>query len=298
MKSKRISIVIVPDIEKVKRLSIPKWLPKTILGFLACLILAISLLIINIHSSYKVLNAKYNEQKEEISLLEKENTNKDEEISNLKSSTETFREKTEEVEEKLEEIDKLQKQLEKMAGVKAPSRGRGIHERADLKDSKPESEMAGLNQVLNDKEKEVQDFIVDVEKKFDDLEKVPDLKPVNGRLTSRFGYRQNPFGQNMQFHQGLDIANTSGTIIEAAGKGEIVFSDHKSGYGKTIIIDHGNNYKTLYAHNSKLLVNVGDIVEKGQPISEMGSTGRSTGSHLHFEIHKNDNPIDPFNLLK
>ncbi len=298
MKDKRISIFIVPEIEKVRRLSIPKWLPKTILISLVCLVLIISLFVKNIYSSYENLKDKYGEKEDRISLLEKESKDKDEEISNLQSTTKALREKTEEVEDKLVEIDKLQKQLEKMAGLKSPSRGGGIKRGIDSKSSKPETEMEVLKQVLNDKEKEVEDFILDVEKRFEDLEKIPDFKPVNGRLTSRFGYRRSPFGRSMQFHQGLDIANTSGTIIKAAGKGKVVFSGHKSGYGKTIIIDHGNGYKTLYGHSRKILVSVGDIVEKEQPISEMGSTGRSTGSHLHFELHKNDKPMDPFTLLK
>lgn len=298
MKNKRISIFIVPGIKKVRRLSIPKWLPKIILIFIICSFSIIGFRVKKIHTSYNNLKEKYNNNKKEVLILKEENKNKDKEILELKSSTKILREKTEEVEEKLIEIDKLQRELEKISGVKSPSRGGGFNKEKKSKNLKPELEMEALKKVLNDKEEEVKNFIVDVEEKLDDLEKVPDFKPVNGRLTSAFGYRRNPFGQGMQFHQGLDIANKSGTIIRAAGKGTIVFSNYKSGYGKTIIIEHGNGYKTLYGHCQELLVNEGDSVEKGQAIAEMGSTGNSTGSHLHFELHKDGKPIDPFKILK
>ncbi len=298
MKDKRISIVIVPDVKKVKRLSIPKWLPKAIIISLVCLISFALLFTNNIYSSYQKLRNEFDKKEKEISNLEKENKNKDEKISNLKSTTKILDEKNTEIENKLSEIDQLQRQLERMTGVKSPSRSKQLHKKTKSKNLSPEDEIEQLKQVLENKEKELETFIVDVENKFEDLEKTPDLNPTEGRLSSPFGYRKSPFGQNMQFHKGVDIANSSGTTIKAAGKGTVIFSGYKNGYGKTVIINHNNSYKTLYAHNRKLLVNTGDNVEKGQSIAEMGSTGRSTGSHLHFEIHKSGKLLDPLSLLK
>ena len=117
--------------------------------------------------------------------------------------------------------------------------------------------------------------------------------PTNGNITSRFGSR-NIFG-GTSFHGGLDIANSYGTDIVAADGGEVVYAGWMSGYGYLVQIDHQNGYVTYYGHNSSLLVSVGDKVFKGQHIAEMGSTGRSTGNHCHFEVRLNgerQNPLD------
>lgn len=118
------------------------------------------------------------------------------------------------------------------------------------------------------------------------------LRPTRGRISSPYGMR------NGRMHKGLDIASGIGTSIKAADGGKVVFTGYKGAYGKLVEIDHENGYKTRYAHNSKILVKVGDRVYKGQEISKMGSTGRSTGSHLHFEVIKsgqNQNPINYVN---
>lgn len=116
--------------------------------------------------------------------------------------------------------------------------------------------------------------------------------PTRGRLTSRFGYR---WGRK---HEGIDIAAKIGTPVHAADGGKVVFAGTKSGYGKLVIIDHGANVKTYYAHNSKLLVSKGTKVFKGQKIAEVGNTGRSTGPHLHFEVRKNGVPVNPLKYVK
>ena len=116
--------------------------------------------------------------------------------------------------------------------------------------------------------------------------------PTRGRLTSKFGMR---WGKK---HTGIDIASSRGTPIYAADAGKVSFSGWKGSYGNLVIIDHENGYQTYYAHNSKNLVKKGDRVYKGQKIAEMGSTGRSTGTHLHFEVRKNDVPLNPQNFVK
>lgn len=120
--------------------------------------------------------------------------------------------------------------------------------------------------------------------------------PANGTRTSNYGYRYIFGGRS--FHGGVDIANSVGTDIVASDGGIVTFAGWNSGgYGYLIIIDHQNGYKTYYAHNSKLLVSVGDKVHKGQHIAEMGSTGRSTGSHCHFEIRYKGERKNPANYL-
>lgn len=119
--------------------------------------------------------------------------------------------------------------------------------------------------------------------------------PTSGTITSKYGYRS-IFG-GTSFHGGIDIANKKGTDIVAADGGEVVYAGWMSGYGYLIQIDHGNGYVTYYGHNSELLVSVGDKVFKGQHIAEMGSTGRSTGNHCHFEIRYNGERQNPSNYL-
>lgn len=118
------------------------------------------------------------------------------------------------------------------------------------------------------------------------------MNPTRGRLSSRFGWR---WGRK---HTGIDIAAPIGTDVKASDGGVIIFSGWKSGYGYLVIIDHGANMKTYYGHNSKLLVKKGQKVYKGQRIALVGSTGRSTGPHVHFEVRKNNVPLNPLGYVK
>lgn len=113
------------------------------------------------------------------------------------------------------------------------------------------------------------------------------LRPTRGRVSSPYGMR------NGRMHKGLDIASGTGTSIKAADGGKVVYVGYRGAYGKLVEIDHENGYKTRYAHNSSISVKVGDRVYKGQEISKMGSTGRSTGSHLHFEVIKSGSNQNP-----
>lgn len=127
---------------------------------------------------------------------------------------------------------------------------------------------------------------------------IPDYYPTYGTLTSRYGYRRDPVsGAYTSLHAGIDIGNVVGTPIHAAGEGTVIMSGTYGNYGLCVIIDHGNGYKTLYGHMSKLLVSVGDVVSKSERIGLMGATGRVTGSHLHFEVHLNNKTIDPFKVV-
>lgn len=294
----KLCIIIIPPTAKVKRLSIPSWLPKAVPIALVLMFIALGLVINSMHSSYISLKKMYSIKSSELDSLKRENEEKDLEIYNLKVQNDRLYARTTEVDNKLMEIDKLQRQLEKMAGIQSPSRGGGLAESQRLQDMESTDGLKAILDTLDFKERELQNFIADMEERFEYLETVPDLWPSSGRLTSGFGMRRNPFGRGREFHEGIDIANSQGTDIVAAAKGIVVFSGYKSGYGRTIIIDHENGYKTLYAHNSRLLVSFGHRVEKGQVIAKMGSTGRSTGPHLHFEVHIDGKPVDPLTVLK
>ncbi|MGL5513487.1 MAG: M23 family metallopeptidase, partial [Sporomusa sp.] len=117
-------------------------------------------------------------------------------------------------------------------------------------------------------------------------------------VTSRFGWRSSPWGRGSDWHPGIDIANDTDTPIVAAAAGIVTNSGWSGGYGKMIEIDHGNGIVTIYGHNSKLLVESGKLVKKGQPIAYMGNTGLSTGSHLHYEVRVNGTAVNPASFLQ
>lgn len=121
--------------------------------------------------------------------------------------------------------------------------------------------------------------------------------PSNARLSSPFGWRRHPILGYRRFHGGLDFAASYGSTIRAADTGEVIFSGWYGGYGKTVIINHGNGMSTLYGHSSDLYVREGQTVKRGQAIAAVGSTGLSTGPHLHFEVRKNGTPVNPANYL-
>jgi len=122
----------------------------------------------------------------------------------------------------------------------------------------------------------------------------PRGRPITkGWTSSYFGKRADPFTGKIAMHKGMDFAGKEGSGIVAVANGVVTWAGDRYGYGNLIEINHGNGYTTRYGHNAKLLVEVGDSVEKGQIISLMGSTGRSTGPHVHFEVLKNDRQINP-----
>ncbi len=117
--------------------------------------------------------------------------------------------------------------------------------------------------------------------------------PITGTITSPFGWRSNPFGGSPEFHQGLDIAAPTGTTVTAAATGTVLLAQWYGGYGNYILLDNGGGYSTGYGHLSAIYVSVGQHVQRGQAIGAVGSTGQSTGPHLHFEVRFHGKPIDP-----
>jgi len=117
--------------------------------------------------------------------------------------------------------------------------------------------------------------------------------PNDGEITSGFGWRMHPILGYQRFHSGVDFGADYGSTIRAADRGVVIFAGWYGGYGNAVIIDHGNNITTLYGHSSGLYVSEGQAIERGQPIAAVGSTGLSTGPHLHFEVRQNGEPVDP-----
>lgn len=129
------------------------------------------------------------------------------------------------------------------------------------------------------------------------LAATPSIWPVNGEITSKFGWRNAPIEDASEIHQGIDIAVATGTPVVAAADGVVARSGYIGGYGNMVQINHGNGIETIYGHNSQLIVSVGQTIKKGQVIAYAGSTGISTGPHLHYEVRVNGKAVDPLRYL-
>lgn len=131
----------------------------------------------------------------------------------------------------------------------------------------------------------------------DDPRAIPSIWPVRGRLTAGFGERMDPFSGEQAFHPGIDIADPYGTDVVATGDGLVIEAEPDAGYGRSILIDHGDGITTRYAHLSKIFVVVGEQVKQGEIIGAIGSSGRSTGPHLHYEVRIHGTPVNPLRFL-
>jgi murein DD-endopeptidase MepM/ murein hydrolase activator NlpD len=186
------------------------------------------------------------------------------------------------------------------AGVLRPS---GIHQGQGGPLVPPD--LNEINQVTNDlqsqiilREQSLAELKQEVLVRQAKLAATPSMWPAAGDVTSRFGWRNSPWGAGSDFHPGIDIANNMGTPIFATADGVVVrASDGSDGYGNLVQIDHGNGIATLYGHNSQIIVSVGQTVKKGQIVSYLGSTGNSTGPHVHYEVRVNGNAVNPETFL-
>lgn len=132
-----------------------------------------------------------------------------------------------------------------------------------------------------------------------DLNAVPSREPVSDSyITSSYGHRADPILGGSQFHKGIDFEADVGDPVLAVADGVVSYSGDRAGYGQTVEIDHGNGYVTRYAHNSKLTRQIGQLVRAGQEIAKAGSTGRSTGAHVHFEVWENGRAVNPHQFLR
>jgi len=160
-------------------------------------------------------------------------------------------------------------------------------------------QMKHISGVLTDREKkleELEDVLMNRELK---AEVTPSGKPVKkGWLSSGFGRRTDPFSGKKSYHRGIDFAGKRGTEIVAVASGVVTRSERASGYGNVVELRHADGYSTLYAHNQENLVYEGDVVNKGQTIALLGSTGRSSGPHVHFEVHRNDKIVNPLRFVR
>jgi murein DD-endopeptidase MepM/ murein hydrolase activator NlpD len=143
-----------------------------------------------------------------------------------------------------------------------------------------------------------EDLTVKVDQYLETIQFIPLGAPVPGTITSRYGKRPDPFNKRMAFHEGLDIRNRLGTKVMATADGVIAEKGYTHGFGNYLVLDHGNDFRTRFLHLQKSVVEQGDLVSRGQHIGDLGSTGRSTGPHLHYEINYQGKSVDPIKFMR
>jgi murein DD-endopeptidase MepM/ murein hydrolase activator NlpD len=175
----------------------------------------------------------------------------------------------------------------------------GPHDPEDVVSMNLENVLVDLSDQLDSREQQLsilEDVIMSSQLKKDSR---PSGRPITkGWISSYYGKRTDPFTGKIEKHKGMDFAGKAGSEIKAVSSGVVTWAGSRYGYGNLVEINHGHGYTTRYGHNAEILVEVGDAVEKGQAISLMGSTGRSTGPHVHFEVLQNDRQVDPIRFVQ
>ncbi|MBO8128127.1 MAG: peptidoglycan DD-metalloendopeptidase family protein [Peptococcaceae bacterium] len=296
-RSKKLTLVIIPEAgRQIKQLAISVrllWCAGT--AFLGLLALTIFLAW---HSQH--LSTRVNELQE----LEVINRKQAQEIAQLKD-------KARSIEQQISELEQLEVKVRSLVGL--PQRERS-HTQQVSRGSRPHlspteqdglrilaetnSDFNILDQAVQNKQAEMIELHQDVSERLRYLAHLPSQWPVSGHITSPFGSRRSPFGRGYEFHDGLDIAANYGQTIYAAGDGVVTFAGYLAGYGLTVSIDHGYGLVSRYCHTSRVLVRRGGQVKRGEPVARVGSSGRSTGPHLHFMVLKNGTPVNPLTYLK
>ncbi len=287
MVEEKYTILIVPNGTKTtKHLVLNKMMILISLIFTIALT-GLFIILIGLYSNERrdntELNASNRLHKSNIEMLQRNMDEKQEEVNLYKEAAQSVKDKMDEL---LELEGKINNILDKEA-VKLPASRGGSITTSSTNISADET-IKRLNEILSRL------------KAYESTKrKIPSILPCSGDFTSEFGRRSNPFGRkSTETHEGIDISGYTGTPIKATADGLISYSGWKNGYGNVVIINHGNGYESFYGHNSKLKVTEGAQVKRGDVIALMGSTGRSTGPHCHFEIRLNGIPIDPLKLVK
>lgn len=296
--NKHLSIVLIPhSSSQVKVFKFTSFYGKLFAAFLLISVVLAGTVLFVTHLTSENrelknhLNELYSNNTEQRKLLDE----KAGEITQLKESDEVYRkmvaEKTDEITRKFNEI------TDKYISNQSSSRTSRSGERTVTGFSEELSSLEDIIDSLNNLSSRTDVISLDLSEANAKLEKyfetVPTLVPIIGEFNNGFGYRKDPFTKKKAFHEGLDISADKGTNIKAAASGKVTLSKRYGGYGLAVIIDHGRGISTLYAHSSKLIVKEGQTVKKGDIIAKVGSTGRSTGPHLHFEVWLYNTPVDP-----
>lgn len=295
-KNERLTVLLIPNSgAKAKRLSLTQRQIKGAIIAVGLLSVLLFLAGLNIYQSRHTLSeakhikAQHEKQKQQVT-----------ELNN----------KLLEMEKQRERIEEQQEQIRKLVGSPSaaipntnPSRGdMGGVSRSATPGNLPKitTETASLQFLMNEHEQETQRLLDLALSRVNTIKSTPNRWPLVGRITSTFGWRSSPFSsnkRNREFHDGIDIAASRGSAVHAAADGVVIHAGLVSGWGRLVKIRHSGGMVTSYAHNASLLVKKGDTVTKGTVIAKVGSSGRSTGPHLHFTIEKEGKAVDPMIYL-
>ncbi len=326
MKNK-VTIMIIPSAEK----SIRQWkfnMAGAFLVLVALIIINVTLLINTISSKVvsesltsenSVLSESLLMTQDKIDMLQNINANKTEEVKTLKLSLQNSNEF---LVARLLEMEKTQAYVSQLvvlfndetkSNVEVPisrsfSRLTQVSTTESNETLSPDelllSEIESLisndeiSQIITEQTDAYTELVSKMASQISYLESRPDFYPTSGTYSSPFGYRKDPITGRSKLHNGIDISNKVGTAIFAAGTGIVTYSGYDGNFGNVLIIDHGYGYESVYAHCKTLLYSPGDEVTKGEQVATMGTSGRTTGPHLHFEIRYNETPINPLKFIQ
>lgn len=279
-KSSTYTLMIIPGkYGTVKSLVIPKLLLWVFLLAGTSIFITLFLFFMD-YKSAKLLNTK---SMKDIEILKHQS---DAQQQELKSYVEI----EDELKNKLEELKVIEDQLKSRLNSTSDAESQNTFTFASAQVSLKE---------VDDQIESLYSLINKYDKKVAEERKLPTVLPCSGRISSYFGKRKNPVSRGRtETHHGVDITNSYRTPIKASADGVVEYAGWLRSYGYTVIINHQNGYKSLYGHNSKLIVKKSQNVKRGQTISLMGSTGRSTGTHVHFEVRFNGSPVNPLKITK
>ncbi len=300
MFSKKFTVLLVPEgTARVKQFRFPRILP-----VLAILLLAgFTFFGFGIIQEYLSLKAKA----PRMALLEAENTLQQKQLIQMTCRIDAI---TLDM-AKLSNQDKKLRTLARQVGAEDKGKFRGIGG-SDAGLLNPEENLRKadrklvrtMHRTLDDLESAIdqsRESNTELEKFLDDqkmlLASTPSIWPAKGWLSSRFGYRTCPFTKKKEFHKGIDVSTRRGSPVLSPANGLVIFNGWKRGYGRVIVMKHGKGFKTKYAHLKKSLVKKGQYIRKGAKIGLVGSSGRTTGPHLHYEVHLNNAPVNPLRYI-
>jgi murein DD-endopeptidase MepM/ murein hydrolase activator NlpD len=298
--AKKITIVLLPDgTRKVRQVKVPRFL----VVLLFTLLLSGALGLVWVFKDYKNIKTEI----PRLAHLEKENKHQ-------KAQLVSLAQKIDRITRRMTELREFDKKLRTMVNLEKSDDSQqllgvgGSNTALSSPDSSIEKAHEKLVRLmyrsLDNLDKEISLETHEKSELLDYLESqksmllcTPSIWPTRGWISSGFGYRISPFTNEKEFHRGLDICNRMGAPIIAPSDGVVASVGWDFGYGKTLVIKHGYGLKTKYAHLSKILVRKGEVVKRGQEIGMVGNSGRSTGPHLHYEVHLNGVPVNPLQYI-
>lgn len=302
-KKNHATFLYIPENQSsVKSIRMPIWGPKVVAGILGALIVYASFSAFALNQ----LKIQYETSLKDIKSLTVINNCQKIEIENLNLNAQKIQRQLEENIAALEEIKAAvglkdessdEKDSDTISQVSIESTvsfaGKNSYDMSSEL-SALQTSLVSLSKQSMSQKTDIDESIVSIKNRLDYLRCVPSIAPVSAKITAGYGYRKNPFtSRGSEFHDGVDFGAAYGTKVKAAGDGVVLFAGYQAGYGRMVVISHGYGITTSYSHNSSLLVKKGDKVKRGQAISKVGSTGRSTGAHLHYEVKLNGRNVDP-----